>query len=104
MTLPQPLHPAACPTCQRPYPLEAPQFRPLTDREIDMLSAWYHYRSVQLAAVLLGVKEQRGKNLLASVRAKTGMPTNIEAATLHLASLRSLRTLATQHNRRQEER
>ena len=104
MSEPQQLHPAACPTCLRPYPLEAPQYRPLTEREIDMLSAWYHYRSVKLAALLVGVKEQRAKNLLASVRVKSAVHTNTEAATLHLASIRSLRTLATSHNNRGEER
>ncbi len=69
-----------------------------------MLSAWYHYRSVKLAAKLIGVKEQRAKNLLASVRAKSAVHTNTEATTLHLASIRSLRSLATSHNARREQR
>ena len=68
-----------------------------------MLSAWYHYRSVKLAAVLIGVKEQRAKNLMSSVRSKSGVGSNTEAATMHLASIRSLRALATSHNHRREE-
>jgi hypothetical protein len=56
VTEPQRLHPAACPTCQRPYP-QVDNSRPLTDRELDVLSAWLHYKSVQLAAKLVGVGE-----------------------------------------------
>lgn len=105
MTAPQPLHPAAavaCPTCQRPYPLEAPQYRPLTEREIDVMSAWWHLRNVKLAAVLVGVGEQRAKNLLASARDKSGASTNLELATLHLGLIRSTHDLA-QHNGSREE-
>lgn len=91
--IPQPLHPATCPTCQRPWPL-VDNYRPLTEREIDMLSAWWHYRSVKLAAVLIGVAEQRAKNLLASARAKSGAPTNLELATLHVGLIRSKHDLA----------
>jgi biotin synthase-related radical SAM superfamily protein len=100
---PQRLHPdsGACPTCQRPYPL-VDTYRPLTDRELDALSAWWHYRSVQLAAKLIGVGEQRAKNLLASVRAKSGASTNLEAATLQLGQLRSVLNLAS-HNVQREE-
>jgi hypothetical protein len=92
---PQRLHPdtGACPTCQRPWPLAA-SCRPLTDRELDVLSAWWHYRSVQLAARLIGVGEQRAKNLLASARAKAGAATNLEAATMQLGLLRSVLDLA----------
>jgi DNA-binding CsgD family transcriptional regulator len=93
LTEPQRLHPAACPTCQRPYPLEAPQHRPLTEREVDMLSAWYHYRSVKLAAVLIGVGEQRAKNLLASARSKGGVQTNPELVEKYLGQLRSVQAL-----------
>jgi hypothetical protein len=88
MTEPQRLHPDTCPTCQRPYPLEAPQYRPLTEREVDMLSAWFHYRSVKLAAVLIGVKEQRAKNLLARARQRSGVRTNGELAATHLEAIR----------------
>lgn len=102
MNQPIPLHPAACPTCQRPYPLEAPQSRPLTDRELDALSAWWHYRSVQLAATLIGVGEQRAKNLLASARSKSGAATNLEAGTVQLGRLRSVLDLAS-HNLQREE-
>ena len=91
MTAPQQLHPVslACPTCQRPYPLVAPRSRPLTARELDALSAWWHYRSVKLAAVLIGVGEQRAKNLLARARARMGVHSNAELVGLHLGLIRS---------------
>ena len=101
VTAPQPLHPAACPTCQRPYPL-VDGYRPLTEREIDVMSAWWHYRSVQLAAKLIGVGEQRAKNLLASARAKSGASTNLELCTLHLGLIRSVLDLGS-HNVQREE-
>ena len=97
MTLPQPLYPAACPTCQRPYPL-VDSYRPLTEREIDVLSAWWHYRSVKLAAVLIGVGEQRAKNLLARARQRSGVQTNGELAVMHLRDIRSPELLIAQHN------
>jgi hypothetical protein len=105
MSEPQRLHPAtlACPTCQRPWPLEATSSRPLTGRELDVLSAWWHYRSVKLAAVLIGVGQQRAKNLLASARGKGGVHSNIELVGLHLGLIRPRADLVTQHNRRREE-
>ena len=100
MTEPQRLHPdsGACPTCQRPWPLEAPQYRPLTERELDVLSAWWHYRSVQLAAKLIGVGEQRAKNLLARARARSAVRTNTELVTMHLSQIRPVSTLIESHN------
>ncbi len=98
MTAPTPLHPAACPTCQRPYPLEAPSFNPLTEREVDMLSAWYHYRSVKLAAVLIGVTEQRAKNLLARARSRSGVHSNGELVGMYLGLIHSKADLVGSHN------
>lgn len=94
---------AECPTCQRPWPLEAPQHRPLTERELDVLSAWHHYRSVQLAARLVGVGEQRAKNLLASARRRSGVDTNAQLVVMHLGLLRSVEDLARSHNTGREE-
>lgn len=93
MTVPQPLHPSACPTCLRPYPLEAPRSVILTDRELDALSAWFHYRNVKLAAVLIGVGEQRAKNLLARARARSGVRSNDELVTMHLGVIRPVAEL-----------
>lgn len=100
----QQLHPASlsCPTCQRPWPLEAPSTRPLTARELDALSAWYHYRSVKLAGVLIGVSEQRAKNLLASARRRSGAVSNGELVGLHLGLIRSKADLIASHNPRKE--
>jgi len=98
VTHPQPLHPAACPTCLRPYPL-VDSYRPLTEREIDVMSAWWHYRSVKLAAVLIGVGEQRAKNLLAGARAKAGVQSNAELAAMYLGDLRSVQDIIGQRTR-----
>jgi hypothetical protein len=94
------LHPVnlACPTCQRPWPLEAPSTRPLTERELDAVSAWWHFRSVKLAARLIGVKEQRAKNLLASARSRSGVHTNAELVGMYLGDLRSREDLIGSHN------
>jgi hypothetical protein len=73
--------------------------RPLTDRELGVLSAWWHYRSVQLAAKLIGVGEQRAKNLLASARAKAGVATNGELAAMYLGQLRSVQDIIAQRTR-----
>lgn len=102
---PQRLHPHsdACPTCQRPWPV-VDNYRPLTDRELDALSAWWQYRSVQLAAKLIGVGEQRAKNLLASARAKAGVGSNGELAAMYLGQLRSIEALVAQHNGARRER
>ena len=95
MTEPQRLHPQelACPTCFRPYPLEAPRTVTLTAREIDALSAWWHYRNVKLAAVLIGVGEQRAKNLLAAARQRSGVHSNEELVAMHVGSIRPVTDL-----------
>lgn len=74
----------------------------LTPRELDVLSAWWHYRSVQLAAKLIGVGEQRAKNLLARARQRSGVQTNEELVVEHLASIRSVRELVSHNVRRAE--
>jgi hypothetical protein len=98
MTEPQLLHPAACPTCQRPFPL-VDSYRPLTDRELDALSGWWHYRSVKLTAMLIGVGEQRAKNLLASARSKAGIHSNEELVEKYLGQLRSVADIIAQRMR-----
>ena len=103
MSLPQQLHPAVCPTCQRPYPVGFRDPQPLTERELDALSAWWHYRSVQLAAVLIGVSEQRAKNLLASARRRCGARTNGGTVGVYLGQLRSKEALIESHNVLREE-
>lgn len=105
MTAPQQLHPSelACPTCLRPWPLEASQFRPLTARELDVLSAWFHYRSVKMAAKLVGLGEQNAKNKLARARQKSGVGSNEDLAAMHLGLLRTPVQLMRSHNVRSEE-
>jgi DNA-binding CsgD family transcriptional regulator len=103
---PQVLHPdhVRCPTCFRPWPVEADTYRRLTSRELDAISGWWEYRSVKLTARLLGVGEQRAKNLLASARVKAGVGSNGELAAMYLGQLRSIESLIAQHNGARRER
>ena len=72
-----------CPTCGHVI-LESAR---ITDRELDVLSAWVALRSVKLAASWVGVGEQRAKNLLAAARARNGAATNDELVDLFTSLL-----------------
>lgn len=94
---------SACPTCQRPWSAEATSKPSLTSRELDALSAWWHTNSVQQAAVLIGVTEQRAKNLLANARVRSGASSNGELVSLYLGQIRTMATLIASHNARRGE-
>ena len=74
-----------CPTCGHVI-LESAR---ITDRELDVLSAWVALRSVKLAASWVGVGEQRAKNLLAALRRRTRAETNMDLAVHFAGRLRS---------------
>ena len=79
-----------CPTCGQAIAVT----QTLTDRELDVLSAWWHVRSVKTAAVVVGVGEQRAKNLLARIRQRANVATNLEAGMAYASALRSLDSVA----------
>lgn len=76
-----------CPTCGQAWPDRLPG--KLTERELDLLSAWRHTQSVKLAAAQIGVGEQRAKNMLSAARNRSGAQSNAELLHLHLADLLS---------------
>lgn len=85
----------ACPTCGHLLTVDAPM---LTSRELDALSAWWITRNVKLAAVLIGVSEQRAKNLLARARQRSRVHSNEDLVVQHLGRLRSKKELVASHN------
>ena len=77
-----------CPTCGHILVTDAQ----LTNRELDVLSAWYRCRSVKKAAVVAGVGEQRAKNLLASARRRARCESNDDLALTFIDQLRPVTT------------
>ena len=51
--------------------------RSLTDRELQVVSAWWHTGTVKEAAQFLGLAESTVKNMLYSARHKTGPPNTL---------------------------
>ena len=49
----------------------------LTDRELQVVSAWWHTGTVKAAAEFLGLAESTVKNTLYSARHKTGHPNTL---------------------------
>lgn len=83
-----------CPTCGQPMPIQGKA----TERELDVLFAWWQTGSVRLAALQVGLGEQRAKNLLAACRNRSRVHSNEALLMVHLDSLRSRVTAATSQN------
>lgn len=92
---------ATCPMCGQP--VKVPQPDHLTDRELDVLSAWWHFGTVRRAAIVVRVGEQRAKNLLYRARQRNQAHSNDELVTMYLDRLRSRRQLLMSHNVRGQE-
>ncbi len=84
----------ACPTCGQLLP----RGEYLTDRELDVLVAWWMTRSVRKAAAQVGVGEQRAKNLLMRARKRNGVRSNDVLLAAHLDAVRSRLLDAGSHN------
>lgn len=52
----------------------------ITDRELDVVAAWWHMGSVVEAAKLLNISEQTAKNILHTARLRTGTPNTLALA------------------------
>jgi len=89
-----------CPTCRQPLPVQ--KSLP-TDRELDVLAAWWMTGSVRQAAEMVGVGEQRAKNLLARCRFRSGVHSNEALLSIHMEALRSRVALGRSHNLQREE-
>ena len=84
-----------CPTCGQPRP---ESLRPLTPRELEVLTQWWMTGSVKKAAQAVGVGEQRAKNMLARARMRSRVRTNDELLSAHMDAVRSLVQERMQHN------
>jgi hypothetical protein len=75
----------------------------VTPRELDVLTHWWMTDSVQHAARLAGVGEQRAKNMLRAARIRNQASTNSELLAMHFARVRSHATEIMQQNIRATE-
>lgn len=67
--------------------------RSITDRELEVVAAWWHMGSVVEAAKLLKIHEQTAKNLLHTARLRSGAPTTLALAQIHNDQLPSVKAL-----------
>lgn len=83
-----------CPTCGHAMR----EGKRLTARELDVLASWWMTGSVKAAATLVGVGEQRAKNLLHRARIRNGAASNDELLAQHFAAVRTIVTARMSHN------
>jgi hypothetical protein len=76
-----------CPLCGQERP-DATQ--PLTERELEVLTAWWMTGSLKKAAIQVGVGEQRAKNMMARARIRSRVSTNRELLAAHMDEVRLL--------------
>ena len=69
-----------------------------TERELDVLFAWWQTGSVTAAAKQVGIGQQRAKNLLAACRSRSRVRSNEALLMVHMDALRSRVAQATSHN------
>lgn len=77
--------------------------RSITDRELEVIAAWWHTGSVVEAAKLLEIHEQTAKNLLSTARMRAGATTTLALARMHskgLPTVGVLRRRTRERNRR----
>ena len=67
--------------------------RIVTDRELDVIAAWWHEGTVKGAAELLGVREQTAKNQLHTARMRTGATSTLALARMFSGQLPSVSVL-----------
>ena len=72
--------------------------RRITEQELNVLSAWWHFHGVGAAARFYGRSEQTIKNQLMSARRRHGIHRTAELAQLYMPQLRTIAELMTQHN------
>jgi hypothetical protein len=83
-----------CPTCGQAIPRAGY----LTDRELDVLLAWWTLGSVRRAADHVGVGQQRAKNLLLRARKRNGAHSNDALLAANLDAVRSRMGGVVSHN------
>ncbi|MCA1572497.1 MAG: hypothetical protein LC798_19795 [Chloroflexi bacterium] len=65
----------------------------VTDRELEIVAAWWHEGTVVDAAKLLEISEQTAKNLLHTARMRSGAPNTLALARMHAKGLPTVATL-----------
>lgn len=86
-----------CPTCGQPMPRANGDYR-ITDRELEILSAWWLLHSVRATARFFVLSEQTVKNHLMNARIRNGVHTSAALAQLFMGRLHSMDVLLAQHN------
>lgn len=89
-----------CPTCGQDLPNLDDQ---LTPRELEVLMHWWLTGSVKDAAHIVGVGEQRAKNMLANARNRSRVRTNSQLLSAHLDEVRTLVQSQVSQNTRSAE-
>jgi len=89
---------SVCPTCGQDRDDRVGE--PLTDAEIDALSAWWVTGTTKKAAALLGLAERTVVNQLYRARMRDQVHTTGDLIPLHIAQLRSMTQLMALHNER----
>lgn len=87
-----------CPTCGQSLPFAQAK---ATERELDLLAAWWGTKNVRKAAIEAGVGYQRAKNMLARCRIRSGVSSNEALLLAHMDELRSRLVASTSHKSRQ---
>ena len=76
--------------------------RAITDRELEVIAAWWHEGTVVGAAKFLGITEQTAKNELYMARLRAGATTTLALARLYAAEMPSITVLRRRVRDRQK--
>lgn len=78
--------PDLCPHCGQTLPRDSAR---ITDRELDVLTAWWMAGTLRKAAVIAGVSEQRAKNMIRAARIRSGAADNKALLAIHFVAVRT---------------
>lgn len=76
----------------------------ITDREREVVAAWWHEGTVVGAAKLLELHPQTAKNLLSTARLRSGAPTTLALARMYSTALPSVAVLRRRTRERKARR
>ena len=86
-----------CPTCGQRVPQPRADNR-LTNRELEILSAWWLLQTIRATARFFDLSEQTVKNHLLNARIRNGVHTSAALASLFMAKLYTMEQLVASHN------
>lgn len=90
-----------CPTCGQHMPQPLAENR-VTDRELEILSAWWLLHTVRATARFFGLSEQTVKNHLMNARIRNGVHTTSALAQMFMGQLRTMEQLLASHKYQRE--